>query len=304
MRRAASTEHSTRAAAWLTVHWVECHLLYGKASGRLAGVGVAISSASIRSGKAASGLVAATAFIRAQSPAMSARCSAVVRPSAARRALSIMAYCWTGSHSRWATSTGSSRGPARRCTTSGTAPDWAVSLGRQSGPFPVPCPALGLASDDDGDVGAAGQDGRQGIVDHALLGDPELGVVRGGRGRPDPVGHQAGRVGIGPAPLGHGHPVDGRGQARGPRRRPARLRWRGPSAPPPRHRPRRCPRRPAPGCGGRAGRNAPRRVTDPPRPAPGTCPPDGSAASGRARATSPRRRRGRRASARARSGTS
>ena len=38
-----------------------------------------------------------------------------------------MAYCWTGSHSRWATSTGSINGPGRRCTTSGTAPGWAVS---------------------------------------------------------------------------------------------------------------------------------------------------------------------------------
>ena len=124
-----ATEQSTSAAAWLTVHWVECHLLYGKASGRLAGDGVAMRSASIRSGKAAAGLVDATSFIRSHSPATSARCSAMVRPSAARRALSIMAYCWTGSHSRWATSTGSSSGPGRSRSTSGVTPGWAASVG-------------------------------------------------------------------------------------------------------------------------------------------------------------------------------
>ena len=56
-RTAVPAEQNSRAAAWLTVHWVECHLLYGKARGRLAGDGVAISSASMGAGKAASGLV-------------------------------------------------------------------------------------------------------------------------------------------------------------------------------------------------------------------------------------------------------
>src|ERR1700722_5248751 len=41
-REAVSTEHSTSAAAWSTVHWVECHLLYGNASGRFVGEGGAI----------------------------------------------------------------------------------------------------------------------------------------------------------------------------------------------------------------------------------------------------------------------
>ena len=39
-----------------------------------------------------------------------------------------MAYCWTGSHRRWATSTGSSNGPSRRRVTSGTASGCAVSV--------------------------------------------------------------------------------------------------------------------------------------------------------------------------------
>src|SRR5580704_11838018 len=82
-RRAAPTEHKSRAAAWLTVHWVECHLLYGKASGRLDGDGVLISSASNGAGKAASGLVRATRLKRAHRSATSARWLARDRPSAA-----------------------------------------------------------------------------------------------------------------------------------------------------------------------------------------------------------------------------
>ncbi len=115
LRRA---QHET--ADWFTVHWVECHLLYGNASGRLAADGVAICPASMGSGNAASGFPRATWLKRAHRPAMSARCSATERPSRHRRALSIMAYCWTGSHSRWATSTGSRSGSPGRWTTSGT----------------------------------------------------------------------------------------------------------------------------------------------------------------------------------------
>src|ERR1700676_1404883 len=63
-RIAVPTEQKSRAAAWLTVHWVECHLLYGKASGRLDGDGVAISSDSNGAGKAASGVVRATRLKR------------------------------------------------------------------------------------------------------------------------------------------------------------------------------------------------------------------------------------------------
>ena len=38
-----------------------------------------------------------------------------------------MAYCWTGSHSRVATSTGATTGPGRSCRTSGLAPGWSVA---------------------------------------------------------------------------------------------------------------------------------------------------------------------------------
>src|SRR3974390_1710067 len=58
-RRAASTEHSTMAAAWLTVDWDECHLLYGNDRGRFSGEGLARNTASHGAGKAAPGLTVA-----------------------------------------------------------------------------------------------------------------------------------------------------------------------------------------------------------------------------------------------------
>src|SRR5579864_7563702 len=54
---ARADEQINRAAAWSTVHWLACHLLYGKARGRLAGPGVAMASALRGAGNAASGFV-------------------------------------------------------------------------------------------------------------------------------------------------------------------------------------------------------------------------------------------------------
>ncbi len=81
------------------------------------------------SGKAALGLAVATRLKRAHRSPTSPRCSASVLLSAARRALSIIAYCCTGSHNRLATSTGSSTGPGRRWVTSGDLPGWSASTG-------------------------------------------------------------------------------------------------------------------------------------------------------------------------------
>ncbi len=128
-RRAVATEQIRSAAAWSTVHWLACHLLYGKASGRLVAEGVAISSASIGSRNAASGFERATRLKPAQSSATSRVWSVMLWPSEARRAFSIIAYWRIGSQSRWATSTGSSNGPGRRFTTSGSPASWS-RLGR------------------------------------------------------------------------------------------------------------------------------------------------------------------------------
>ena len=205
---AASTEHSTSAAAWLTVHWVECHLLYGKARGRFDVDGVRIESASIGAGNAASGLARATRLKRAHRSATSSRCAGQGRPSAARRALSIMAYCWTGSQRRWATSTGSSSGPARRRVTSGTAPAWSVSTALATRALEVPGPPLGLAAHHHGHVGLAGDDGGERLVDQATAGGCPAPPGGSGLAGAHCGGHQSSRVGIRPAPLGDGDPVD------------------------------------------------------------------------------------------------
>ena len=86
--RAASTEQTRIAAAWSTFHCDVCHLLYGKAIGRLAGPGVRISSAVIGWRFHASGFWAATALKRAHSPATVAAWSSGDCPSARRRAFS------------------------------------------------------------------------------------------------------------------------------------------------------------------------------------------------------------------------
>ena len=101
-----------------------------------------------------------------------------------------------------------------------------------------------------------GGDGRQRLVDQRLLGDAQLHQVAPGRPRPHLVGHQPGRIGIGPAPLGHRHPVDHAQQPAATRRRLRRRPVPGPSARWPRHRPTPRPPRPAPASAGR-GRPAP-----------------------------------------------
>ena len=88
-------------------------------------------------------------------------------------------------------------------------------LGRLAGVRPPAGPAPGLAAHHHGHVGPPGGDGRQRLVDQQLLGDAQLGQVGAGSGGPDPVGHQASRVGIGPGPLGNGDPVDGGQQGGG-----------------------------------------------------------------------------------------
>ena len=162
--------------------------------------------------KAASGLVADTSLIRAHRLSISTRCSAGVRPSAARRALSIIAYCWTGSHRRWATSTGSSSGPPRVRRTSGTTPGWGVSTGGRpafssSRAHRLASPPTTTATSDAPDRMAASASSMR-----PCWGMPEFDEVGGGARRPDPGRHDPGRIRVGPAPLGDGYPVDGRGQ--------------------------------------------------------------------------------------------
>ena len=87
---------------------------------------------------------------------------------------------------------------------------------RVAAPLTVPRPPLRLATDHHGHLGGAGEHGGQGIVDEALLGDPELDQVRRRPRCPDPDGHDAGGIRVGPAALGDRHPVHPRPSPRPP----------------------------------------------------------------------------------------
>ncbi len=89
-----------------------------------------------------------------------------------------MAYCCTGSHSRWATSTGSSSGPApalhaRR--------GWRRGLDRlrphRAGPLAVAGPAPGLTAHHHRHLGRPASDGGQHVVDQGLLRDAQFHQV-------------------------------------------------------------------------------------------------------------------------------
>ena len=84
--------------------------------------------------------------------------------------------------------------------------------GRVAGPLAVPGPPLRLAPDHHGHLGGSGEHGGQGVVDEALLWDAELDQVRDRTRCPDPGGHDACGIGIGPAALGDRHPVHRRGE--------------------------------------------------------------------------------------------
>ncbi len=207
-RRAAATEQIRSAAAWSTVHWLACHLLYGKASGRLVAEGVAISSASMGSPNAASGFERATRLKPAHSSATSRVWSVMLWPSEARRAFSIIAYWSIGSQSRWATSTGSSNGPGRRFTTSGSPSSWSVSVGSparsRSRAQRLASPPTTTATSD-----SPASTARERVVDQALLRDPELDEVGAGVLRSDARRDEPGRVPVRPSALWDCDPIDG-----------------------------------------------------------------------------------------------
>ena len=122
------------AAAWSTDHWVLCHLLYGNARGRLSAPGSRSHEAALARPNAASGLDAATSLKRPQSPAMSSRCRSSVQLCAARRALSITAYCCTADTIRTRFSGGASVSPECRQVSSGSG----VSGGSSGGASSIP----------------------------------------------------------------------------------------------------------------------------------------------------------------------
>ena len=202
-REAVSAEQRSRAAAWSTVHWVECHLLYGKANGRFDGDGVAISRASIGAGNAARGLACATWLHRAHSAATSVRCSASERPSAARNGVLL---------DRVPQTVGDLDRLEQRARAA------VDDIGHRPGLFGlhrvparagrVPRPPLGLAADHHGHLRPARRDGGKSVGDQGLLGDAQLDEMGARPFGTHPIGDEAAGVGVRPGPLGHGDPVD------------------------------------------------------------------------------------------------
>ena len=86
--RARAREHAITAAPWSTSSTAFMYFVYGKATMRFAGVGVAISSALRRIGNQAWGFAAATSVIGASSAPSRRRCSSRLQPRRARQAFS------------------------------------------------------------------------------------------------------------------------------------------------------------------------------------------------------------------------
>ena len=205
-----------RAAAWLTVHWVECHLLYGKASGRLDGDGVSIVRASIGAGKAAAGLSRATRLNPSHRRRSRDRCSARVRPSNERGG---RCRSWrtagpgptAGGPPRPVPSTGPAAG-ARRRAPPRAGPSRPPPRRRRPGHGPTAWPRRPPPRPP-----RTRRPGwrRSASLISACWGMPSSTRWVRAEPAPHPLGHQPGGVGIGPAALGDGQPVDPRPAAAG-----------------------------------------------------------------------------------------
>ena len=201
--RAASTDTAPGRAAWFTVHWVECHLLYGKAKRAVGGRRRGRSDRPPwAAGNAAVGVRAGHAVEAGPECRQSRlRCWARLRPSVGPQGVLDHGVLLD----RLPESVGHLHGFHQRTLPAvhdvGLGPWWPRFDRVATRAFEIAYPTFGLTPDHGGQFGPTRHHCGQCLVDEGLLGDAQLEQVGLGFGGAHPVGNQAARVRVLPAPL-------------------------------------------------------------------------------------------------------